>query len=243
MIYDAFLFNGEKEVLDIRVKELESINVKHIAIQSTKTFTGNDKELKIYPYKNVEYLIINNFTEGVNAWDKEAFQRDYIMNGLLGANDNDIVIISDADEIPSLEAVKSYNPEMGLTALLMNNYWYKFNWLTQKEKWIAPKIMTYGYLKKTTPNEVRNSGYESTIENGGWHFSYLGDADYIVNKIESFSHQEYNTPQYKDKEEIKIKIETGMSLWGDSKFEKVEIDDTFPAYLRNNKEKFIHLIA
>jgi len=250
MIWDTFLYNGERQCLEIRCEELLPLNVTHVLIESCFTFSGHPNSLKYWDFPNlysynIKPFICNNVPNNGNAWDNEICQRNYILNALksLGAKDDDIVIISDADEVPKMEAVKEYKSDNGLTALFMSNYWYKFNMLTENKKWVAPKITTYGYLKTTTPNEVRNSGFPSAIENGGWHWSYLGDANYIINKIQSFSHQEFNKEQYINKEEIERKIQNGLSLWGESKFEKVEIDDTFPSYLRNNQEKFKHLIA
>ncbi len=250
MIYDCFLYNGEKECLQIRCEELKELDVTHVLIESSFTFSGKSNALKYWDFANlysynVKPFLCNNVPNNGNAWDNEKTQRNYILTALeiLGAKDDDIVIISDADEIPSMKAVKSYNSEMGLTALKMYNFWYKFNFLTEVKKWVAPKIMTYEYLKNTTPNEVRNSGFPSEIEYGGWHFSYAGDADYVINKIKSFSHQEFNTEQYINKKEVERKINNGLSLWGESQFQKVEIDESFPKYLLYNQPKFKHLIA
>lgn len=243
MIYDCILFNGEIECFEIRHEELKELDVTHIIVQSGKTFTGNKKKgtYSVY-YPNVELIMVNDMPDNCDAWTREAHQRNAIMRGLVNAKDDDIIIISDADEIPRAEAIKKYKSEMGLTALKMDNFWYKFNCFTERQTWVAPRIMMYKYLKTATPNEVRNSGYESVIENAGWHWSYLGNSDYIINKLESFSHQEYNKPKYKDKKKIEQQVELGESLWGNSKFEFIPIDETFPKHLVENQEKFDYLI-
>jgi len=240
MIWDCFLYNGEKECLEIRMEELKSLDVIHVAVQATKTFTGKVKIVEKIP--GCINVIVDDMPETDSAWGREAYQRNAIMRGLTYAKPDDIVIISDADEIPSLEAVRYYKPDMFLAALRMDNFWYRFNYLTEKQKWVAPRIMTFDYLKERNPNDVRNSGYQSEIYNGGHHFSYLGDADFIINKLESYSHQEYNIEKYKNKEDISKKIEDGVALWGGSKFEAVKIDETFPKYLYENQDKFKHLI-
>jgi beta-1,4-mannosyl-glycoprotein beta-1,4-N-acetylglucosaminyltransferase len=247
--FDCFLYNGEKACRQIRCEELMPLNVDHISVESNYTFTGKKRNLylswgleenKYRLYAVVDSQVPNNG----NAWDNESHQRNYILTMLeaIDAQDDDIVIISDADEIPSLKAIQSYKPEMGLTALKMDVFWYKFNCLAEEQTWSHPKIMTYGYLKSTTPQKVRESGYGNVIDNAGHHFSYLGDADFIVNKLESFSHQEYNATEFKDKEEITRKINEGISLWGEGKFRFVPIDETFPKYLYENQEKFKSLI-
>lgn len=252
MIYDCFLYNSERNCLKLRCEELKSLDVTHILVEGDRTFTGSKKTLSIkdhdfirdYIFKYKIKHLVCGLPECKSAWALETYQRNYIGLGLqyIDFKDDDIIIISDVDEIPRAEAIKKYKPEMGLTALKMDNFWYKFNCLTERQTWVAPRIMTYGYLKNTTPNEVRNSGYESVIDNAGWHFSYLGNEDFIANKLASFSHTEYNIAPYNDKDYIKKQIESGVSLWGCSQFEFVPIDDTFPKYLVDNQDKFSNLI-
>jgi beta-1,4-mannosyl-glycoprotein beta-1,4-N-acetylglucosaminyltransferase len=251
--WDCFLFNGEKECLQIRAEELKPLNVHHVLVDSRYSFTGRGQKIpflemtdreEFYQY-DIQEWVVDTLPIVGSAWNNEINQRNEILIALkeLGAKDEDIVIISDADEIPSLKAIQSYSPEMGLTSLKMDNFWYNFNCLTERQSWLPVRIMTYEYLKDTTPNNVRISGYNYAIDNGGWHFSYLGDADFIIKKLESFSHQEYNKPEYKDPETILKKIRSGESLWGDAKFKFIPIDETFPKYLYENQNKFRSLIG
>ena len=243
-IWDCFLFNGEEECLNIRINELSKLPVQHIAVHSGKTFTGKEK-IRYWPYSvagNFFDVYVADMPEKGTAWDREAHQRNAIMRGLKDANDEDIVIISDIDEIPRAEAIKQYRPEMGLTALKMDVFWYKLNCLAEKQTWVHPRIMTYKYLKSKSPQEVRGSGYDSLIENAGHHFSYLGDEKFIANKLRSFSHQEYNTPEYTNEGYIKKCIESGKSIWGEGQFKFVPLDETFPKYILENQKRLAHLI-
>jgi beta-1,4-mannosyl-glycoprotein beta-1,4-N-acetylglucosaminyltransferase len=177
-----------------------------------------------------------------NAWDNEKAQRNSIMDALaeLNAQDEDIIIISDADEIIRREVVENYIPNDELTALKIDTYRYYLNCLEAKQNWIMPRIMKYKYLKQHTPDKVRNSGYEHMIDNGGWHFSYIGDVDFVKRKIESFSHTELNTEEFKSK--LEYKMEHCQSLFGDDFWEVVNIDETFPKDVVANPEKYSHLI-
>lgn len=248
MIYDCFLFSGERDVLKIRCEELKPLGVVHVLVEGRNTFTGNAKKLR-YPdiehefnKYNIRYIIVDDVSVSFNPWDEESNQRNAIMRGLYDAKEDDIVIISDVDEIPYSKCVAEYDIGMGITAFRMDNFWYKFNWLTGGQAWTPAKILSFCDLKKSTPNEIRNGGAKSEFSKGGWHFSYLGDADYIVEKLESFSHIEFNLEKYKNKEEIRQKIKDGISLWGGSQFEYVTIDESFPKYLYENKKEFSHLI-
>lgn len=256
MIYDCVLYNGEIECLEIRLFEMRRFHVKHIAVEADYTFTGKYKFPKMTVHSFKEYSLSRSYSlmpyfvraaDGVsgNAWDNEAKLRNHIKKALEKEKpyDDDIIIISDVDEIPRAEAIKEFIEKgYDFAALQMDVFWYKFNCLAERQTWTHPKIMKYSYLKDKMPNDVRGSGFSNIIENGGWHFSYLGDEDFIENKLASFSHLEYNIPPYNDKDYIKKQIESGVSLWGDSQFEFVPIDDTFPKYLLDNQNKFKSLI-
>lgn len=248
MIVDAFLYNGEKECLEIRINELKDVVDYFVIVEGAYTFTGKPKNIH-HDAGNIANNIIHCVADAEvpdkNPWVNETRQRNYIkkaINWYVNPYPEDVMIVGDVDEIPRAEAIKSYDTAMGLTSLQMDIFWYRFNCLAEKQTWTHPRIMPWTYLKDKEPDEVRRSGYPSKIENAGWHFSYLGNEDFIINKLESFSHQEYNTPAFKDRELLRKKTEQGESIWGQSQFQFVGLDATFPKYLVDNKEKFKHLI-
>ena len=249
MIIDCIIFNGEKECLQIRAEELKPLNVTHVLVESCFTFTGRSNSLKYWDFANlysynIKPFLCNNMPNNGNAWDNERTQRDYILTALesLGAQDDDIIIISDADEVPRLEAIKEYNLEMGLTALRMDKFGYYLNCREGVQSWERARIMPFSYLKENSPEEVRNSGFPSEIKNAGWHWSWLGGVDAMINKLNSFSHQEVNNDKLNNRDILEYKFKTGQSLWGDDFWEMVDIDNSFPKYVQDNKEKFKHII-
>lgn len=83
----------------------------------------------------------------------------------------------------------------------------------------------------------------SVITDGGWHFSFLGGVDRIVKKIEAFAHNEFNLPEYKDREKLIKTIKDGKDLFGRHyEYEPVALDQQFPDYILRNKERFKDLI-
>ena len=77
------------------------------------------------------------------------------------------------------------------------------------------------------------------IENGGWHFAYLQSPENISKKIKSFAHGEFNKTNFADYENIKEKINAGKDIFDrDIIYKKVKIDNSFPKYIVDNKEKF-----
>lgn len=254
MIYDCFLYNGEWECLLTRCNELKGLDVTHVIVESTYTFTGNRKDLK-FPEMlsklmdfNYHYVVVQDMPNNGNPWDNERHQRNAIMKGLkeLGASEEDTILISDCDEIVRKEAVEAFI-SLGheFASLRMDMFGYWLNCRQGVQSWDRPRAMKYRYLQERTPEEVRNSGYDVTIANAGWHFSYLGGVDRIQEKLDSFSHTEVNTPLLNNAAVLDYKITNGQSLWSNDihdKWEFIEIDDSYPDYITKNTEQFKHLI-
>ena len=122
------------------------------------------------------------------------------LNNLL---DNDLIIISDVDEIPDPSKLKLIKNgtivvDTGIS-LVQDLYYYNINCYISK--WNLSKIVTYKEYCKTTPQQIRLTNYVNQ-DNMGWHLSYFGDAHFISNKIKEFSHQEYNNDTYTSLESI-----------------------------------------
>lgn len=249
MIYDAFLFNNELDLLELRVNELSDCiePVTHILVESKFTFTGKPKPLVFadnserfadFPIMSIS---VDNTIESDDPWEKERFQRNIISNALkmMCPADRSVVIVSDIDEIPHHKAVDSFckrrsTENIDFAAFLMLKFGYYLNYKEAGGGWDRARIMTYKYLKDKAPEEVRNSGYENLLTGGGWHFSWMHDK--AQEKLKSFSHTELDTGNNS------LMIEGRMNFWNGVGMEEVSIDESFPEYLRNNISKFKHLI-
>jgi beta-1,4-mannosyl-glycoprotein beta-1,4-N-acetylglucosaminyltransferase len=116
-------------------------------------------------------------------------------------------------------------------------YYYYINTLFD-ENWIGTKICNYKLLKTMKVNQMRMiRNNNDVVENGGWHFSYLGGESQIKEKIEAYSHQEFNNDGVKNS--IKTNVDNCKDLFGRNiKITIVEIDETFPKIILENKEKY-----
>lgn len=227
-IFDCFPFNNELDILDRRFSELYATVDRFIIVEATKTHGNKPKELnfnnniqRFEKYLNkITYIVIDDYTS-LDSWSIERHQRDCIMRGLTQCKNNDIIIISDCDEIPSVEAIKSYKPEDGIKSFEMELYYYNMQ-TKAADPWREAKIAPYRAVKEKTPCGIRYTPCE-VIPNGGKHLSYFGDVQKIIKKIEDTAHQEYNKNEFKDPEKIKKAIEEGTDLFGRSqvKFEKI----------------------
>jgi beta-1,4-mannosyl-glycoprotein beta-1,4-N-acetylglucosaminyltransferase len=82
------------------------------------------------------------------------------------------------------------------------------------------------------------------ISDAGWHFSYLGGVEKIIQKLEAFAHEEYNKPEYKDPQRIEKAIANGEDIFGRwFRYRFVPIDDSWPTYIQSKRDLFSKLIA
>jgi beta-1,4-mannosyl-glycoprotein beta-1,4-N-acetylglucosaminyltransferase len=97
---------------------------------------------------------------------------------------------------------------------------------------------------KAMLNPILKAKNWTIVNEAGWHFSFLGGVDAIIKKIEAFAHSEYNKDEFKDPEKIKQYISEGKDIFGRGfKYDFIPLDNTFPSYLLNNRNKFSNLIA
>tara|TARA_B110001452_G_C15107373_1_gene386067 strand:- start:57 stop:842 length:786 start_codon:yes stop_codon:yes gene_type:complete len=254
-IFDCFLYNGEKIVLDIRLNTLSKYIEKFIIVESKYDHQGNKKKLtfKIDEFKKfkekITYLVIENFPGKLSNWERENYQRNYLNEGLALANENDYIIISDVDEIPDLTKVTDLN-NYKFTVFEQKMFYYKINLHNKTEPfWHGSRICKKKYLK--SPQWLRDQSIKNypfwrfdkikwnIIKNGGWHFSFLMNPDQIKSKIKSFAHAEYNNEYYTNLEKIERSIENKIDLFNRPiSYKKDNIDEMFPRYIIDNKEKF-----
>jgi beta-1,4-mannosyl-glycoprotein beta-1,4-N-acetylglucosaminyltransferase len=161
-----------------------------------------------------------------SVWHAEIFQRNSMERGIRKLLDEakisllDIAIFSDVDEIPAKSCFERNEDVITNWAdinwvLHLDFYYYTFHhkhstvWFTAR----VCRIDTF-YRNGQSINDVRDRPNNYLhLRNGGWHFSYFGSPDYIRNKIENFSHQEYNQEEYKNAANIEKMIASGADLF------------------------------
>lgn len=213
-IVDCFTFYNEYKMLKFRLTELYDIVDHFVIVEADKTFVGSDKEMNFLKIEEdikqfldkVIYIQVTDMPIGDDAWAREKHQRNCISRGLdvLDLHGDDIITITDCDEIPDAISLKESINHSILQPVALRQDLYYFNLNTKfSGKWYRPKLTTYDLVKTYGgPENIRMSNTTSMIYNGGWHFSYFGDAKMIQNKIENFSHQEFNTEEFTSEENI-----------------------------------------
>jgi beta-1,4-mannosyl-glycoprotein beta-1,4-N-acetylglucosaminyltransferase len=264
-VYDCFPFYNELDLLEARFEELWDVVDHFVICEATLThgfkpkplyFKLNEERFKKYLSKVIhvvldDYPDLEEMTEPTEkSWYIERRQRDHLKTALIGiCKDEDVIIIGDADEIPSADAVRRYNPATGLNAFSMDLFYYGLN-LRAKDKWDWTRIIPWGIMKAMTPCEVRYvPNYDRStqlLSNGGWHFSYMGSIDDIICKIESTAHQDLNQDRFKDRARLQEIVKAGKDLYDRPiEYEFVAItQEAYPKYIYDNLTtkyaRFVH---
>lgn len=226
-VVDAFIFYNEVRMLFFRLTELYHVVDFFIIVEATHTFAGNKKTLyydKVRRHGLFEHfkdkiihVVVDDMPNTDNAWDNEKHQRRCIDRaiGPLQLADDDLILISDCDEIPDSDALRRVRcAELVVnTALCLEMDMYYYNLTCKGTKWYCAKIIPYSEYKTTRDPEHTRHISCNTIPASGWHFSYFGDIDFIQTKIQNFSHQEYNNATYLDADKIATQIETCDDLF------------------------------
>ncbi len=239
---DCFPFLNEFDTLEIRLNCLAPYVEKFVLMEAPITWSGNPKTLYYEENKdrfkdfNIVHLIAKGYEKYIgNPWKMETYQRRFLMNGILDADPECMILLSDVDEFPDLK-----NYEEGREGVFRQKlYYYGLNVFTGTNNWhgtIAIKRKNITDLQKTRDNRNRTPCLSRF---GGWHFSYLGSIEQIQYKIESFSHRELNKPEIKNKiAENRRNLVDPFNRW-EKKF-SVEMPSG-PTWLLENKQRYEHL--
>lgn len=189
-------------------------------------------------------------------WDYDNHQKEQIHRGLTDAQPDDWVVISDLDEIPDPKKLKQAMQTPGIHVFRQKLFYYYLNcWVKDYQEpieiyqgykpWNGSVLLQMKDLRKVkTIKEGRNLRDRKPpavnyIEEGGWHFSYIGGVERVIQKIEAYAHDEVNFDKYKVSEKMAELMNKGEDLFGRKiKTEIVELDSTFPQYLLKERLRF-----
>ena len=228
-IYDCFMYCDEDLLLDLRLNFLNKYVKKFVITEATYTHNGSKKKLrfdinKFSKFKDkISYIIVDkepekifNLVDGesrekrgekliLNGMARDYFQRENLAKGLQDVSEEDLILISDLDEIPNLEEVNFSNIKNNIIIFEQKMFYYKLNLHYKDFKWQGTKGTKSKYF--LSPQWLRNikgkkyskwrldtwfskKKYSNLffIENGGWHFTCLKTPDELEKKLLNFAH-------------------------------------------------------
>ena len=289
-IYDCFMYFDEEEILDLRLNILKDKIDYFVIVESTYNHNGERRKLLFDKSKfqkfnsKIIYLVFDKVPDEIqrvnkddsveekdrkyimNAVYRENSQRNYIYEGLKKSEKNDLILISDVDEIPKLNFLDFSNLNNKIIIFKQDMFYYKFNLAIPNFKWSGTK----GVLKKNlvSPQWLRNvkdrkypfyrfdtyfSNKKYTnikiIADGGWHFSNLKSPLKIEHKLRSYLHHREFDKVSLTVDEINTLIKNKKAIYDlnvDKKVNKVGngvILENFnlqrlPSYIQKNLNKY-----
>jgi len=199
-IYDCFTFYNEFELLELRLRALWDVVDYFVIVEADRKHTNEPKPFYFWERQNefknfwskIRHLPVEMTVpyKGVGDWSIENAQRDAIAYGVEDAAPDDLIMISDLDEIPAPDAVRAVRGgqladilEKSPLVMAQAFHYYFFD-LICPTAWLGT-ILT---LRKnlTTPQDLRNArGKLPRVSDGGHHFSYMGGVDRVIDKMTS----------------------------------------------------------
>ena len=228
-IYDCFMYFDEELILDLRLNILDKFVDYFVIVESIFTHKGEKRDLKfnINKFKKFEnkivYLvydqepsqiekIVSKDTEDeksrkyiMNALFRENAQRNFINRALNNLDNEDVILVSDVDEIPNLKGINFEEKKSKIILFKQDMLYYKFNLKLPNLAWTGTKACKKKYFKSAQwLRNVKDRKYPfyrvdtyfsekkyidcDFIENGGWHFTNIKTANQIKQKLESYLH-------------------------------------------------------
>ena len=263
-IYDCFLYWDEDLLLDLRLNILDKYVDYFVVIEGNKTWQNNHKNFRfdLSKFKKFEkkiiYIQVDDMPGGANPWLRENFQRNCILRGLEKSEKDDLILISDLDEIPNPNVIKNFNKKMKYAVFKQKHFYYKFNLnSTINPYWYGSRVCLKQFLK--SPQWLRDLKFKkrpwwrldkyrlnNILEDGGWHFCNLKTPAELLYKYNNLC--ETNDPyifkekidkKYLDINEIEKRVTNGLDIIGrDEKYNKVQLDQSYPDYIIKNKNLF-----
>ena len=289
-IFDCFMYFDEDVVLDVRLNFLDEFVDKFIIIESKYNHKGEERIPlfdinKFIKFKDkIEYILTSEIPKKIetikkddtkdemyrksiyNAWRRENLQRNHITKGIVNAEKEDWIIISDLDEIPDLRKIELKKVKNKFVFFRQDMMYYKFNLKLENFTWVGSKACKMIDLE--TPQwirDIKDKKYDwwridtffskrkycdiLFVDKGGWHFSYLKNPKNIEKKLKSYLHHiDYDLNPVGEKQ-IKEMITNKKTIYDikadqrDNKFDgsnsliKIDIN-LLPSYILENKIKF-----
>lgn len=278
-VYDCFLFFRELDLLEIRLGELYPVVDAFVIVEARRDFAGNEKPLVFkanrsrfarFADKIRHVEVLDEPEDPGRRWARQAHQRGAMLRGISDAAPDDIVMVSDVDEIPSAVTVEKLKADPRTDAVhFFNQPLHRFyldvrdsggtGWTgtraVRARHMIDPtrlrKLKRRNYPKAPRAYEALYWAYRSRAEfgaftkrvwhpNAGWHFSSLGDVDYLMAKDAAISYDEQNAVSsaprsYWEEARAGLLMPLGRA-------ERLDVAQSLPRPVREDPKRYAHLL-
>ena len=289
-IYDCFMYYDEDLLLDIRLNTLDKFVKKFVITEATYTHNGSKKKLnfdikKFTKFRDkINYIVVEKHPPNImdlvsgepekdkkeklilNGMARDYYQRENLSRGLRDASKDDLILISDLDEIPKLESLNYNKVKNNIVIFEQKMFYYKLNlyykdfiWAgtkaVKKKNFLSPqwlrniKSKKYPFWRIDTFFSKKKYSNLYHIKDGGWHFTCIRTPEDLESKLLNFAHHyEFEESGLKI-DDIKKLIEEkrvmydhnvdqkGYKWSGKSILQKIKLN-LLPEYISSNVKKF-----
>ena len=250
-IYDCFKFNGEWDILNIRlnthaphVDYFVIAEGNHTQVGNKKTFCFDFSNEILQPFVHkIRYLPVTDMPNTHTPWDNERHLRNALVRGLWDAQDTDWVIVSDCDEIirpESLHELKSCAAsQVGFQQPVY--YCYFNNIQTDCTAQIWAKAHKFHVVKSACMQDCRHVPVEHVMHNAGWHYSYMMSKEQMVTKLRNIADTWVNNPVLIHTLDPEASAQHGVDLLGRYNYKWHLMDPShtdLPEFVRQNLHVF-----
>jgi beta-1,4-mannosyl-glycoprotein beta-1,4-N-acetylglucosaminyltransferase len=289
-VYDTFMYFDEDLLLDLRLNILDKYVSKFIITESVYTHNGAKKKLNFdinnfKKFKNkIKYIVVDKQPPNIlqinsgdsfekkgeklilNGYARDNYQRNRLADGIVEAADNDVIIVSDLDEIPNLENLNFNTIKNKIIQFKQKMFYYKLNLCYPNLDWFGSKACKKkNLLSPQWLRNVKSKRYSKLrldlifnkkkyndifyVLNGGWHFSCIRTPEELEYKLSNFAHHyEYESSGLKIEDLKKLIVEKRVmydhnvdqrgNKWSSkNKLSKIVISE-LPDYINLNADKY-----
>ncbi|MDA7715247.1 hypothetical protein N8827_01510 [Pelagibacteraceae bacterium] len=289
-IYDCFMYFDEDLLLDLRLNTLDKFVKKFIITEATYTHNGSKKKLKFDLNKFIKfkdkiiYIVIDKKPENIlelvegetkelrgeklilNGMARDYFQRESLAKGLVEAAEDDLILVSDLDEIPNLDDLNYSIIKNNILIFEQKIFYYKLNLIYDEFTWQGTKgIKNKNLLSPQWLRNIKGKNYPKWrldtffskkkysnlifLKNGGWHFTCLKTPEQLERKLLNFAHHYEFEESGLKLEDIKklikekriiydYKADQKKYKWSGKSILKKVNNDLLPSYIYSNLNNF-----
>ncbi len=277
-IFDCFVFYNELDILDIRLNTLDQEVDFFVLVESTRTFTGQPKPLFFdenkqrfakFLHKIIHVTVDDMPQDAQSTYVCEAHQRSAIGRGLDAAGPDDLIIVSDVDEIPKPDALRGALRKAAGRITYFEGVYYHFylNWrLPERKDLMTSRMIEFrnfhdGWLLRTTKGR-RSTSVPFWLEylmwlpyaayrhkaflrrqirrEGCWHFSFMMSPEEVRRKLSAYKAPDRLKAKKSLPEAVEQRIAQRRSMF-DGDIVKVSMDE-LPDYVQRHRIKFKHMV-
>ena len=263
-VIDCVTFFDNNFMFELRYKILKDFVDYFVVCESNYDHRGNKKNINFqlkdsYDKSKIKYILMKEkFPSKTSIWENQAIQREFMLKNLTFVDAEDYIFFSDPDEIPKPEILTNFNLKKKYGIFLQKCFNFKLNLFNPYESpWEGTRVAKKKNLKsidfmrqkvkrKNLKYNFLRFDKEKSIqifENSGWHFNNVMSHEKISLKLKTFAHTEFTNDKFSAPEIIKDKINKRVDLFNRGhRYERVKMDNSFPEYILQNKEKYLEWI-